>query len=93
MEAETGDGGLEKASRLGRSLLTMRVALNSFPTMVKAPMGVVKLGEDRHSVGSVREGLRRCGDNGGAELGFGAQKTCNRGDGWILFIVRGVVEG
>jgi hypothetical protein len=71
----------------------MRAALSGSPAMVKAPMGAVELGEDRHNVGSLREGLRRRGDGGGAELGDGAWKTCNRGDGWILFIARGVVEG
>jgi hypothetical protein len=80
-------------SWLDRSLQAMRVPLSGSPAMVKAPMGAVELGEDHHGVGSLREGLRRRGDGGGAELGVGAWKTCNRGDGWILFIVRGVIEG
>jgi hypothetical protein len=50
-------------------------------------MGAVELRGDHHGVGSVREGLQQHGDGGWAELGFGAQKTCNRDDGWILFIV------
>jgi hypothetical protein len=51
---------------------------------------VVELREDHHGVGLVRQGH---GDGGGVELGFGAQKTCNQGDEWIFFIVRGVIEG
>jgi hypothetical protein len=90
MEAETGGGGLAMASRLDRSLLTMRAALSGSPAMVNAPVGVVELREDHHGVGLVRQGH---GDGGGVELGFGAQKTCNQGDGWIFFIVRGVIEG
>jgi hypothetical protein len=90
MEAKTGDGGLVMASRLDRSLLTMRVALSGSPAMVNAPVGVVELREDNNGVGLVRQGRD---DGGGVELGFGAQKTCNQGDGWILFIVRGVIEG
>jgi hypothetical protein len=81
------------ASRLGQRLLTVRAAPSGSPALVKAPTGAVELREDRHVVGSVKEGRQRRGDGGGAELRFVAWKSCNRGDGWILFILRGVVEG
>jgi hypothetical protein len=48
----------------------VRAASSGSPVMVKAPMGLLELREDHRGVGSIWEGLRRCSDCGGAELGF-----------------------
>jgi hypothetical protein len=45
---------------------------------------VVELGDDRSGVGSAQEGLRWCGDDGGAKLGFQSGFVKNE-DHWASF--------